>query len=142
MQIVKSEFVLSAEDMAHERFDARPFSLGGNVAERRILVLEVADHGLIVQMRGNTAKTVVFGYVGKKVLAVVLTDRLDCPRDAALYELPGGVGLSDNLVVGGADALEAVVGFRGKGSFIHRLSLHCGILLWLLRLAGCNGYCR
>ena len=67
--------------MAHERFDAWPFSLGGNVAERRILVLEVADHGLIVEMRGDTAETVVFGYVGKKVLAIVLTDSLYCPRD-------------------------------------------------------------
>lgn len=63
------------------------------MAERRILVLEVADHGLIVQMRGNTAEAVVLGYVGKKVLAVVLTDCLDCPRDAALYQLSGGVGL-------------------------------------------------
>lgn len=79
-------------------------------------------------MRGNTAEAVVFGYVGKKVLAVVLTDRLDCPRDAALDELSGGVGLSDNLVVGGADALKAVVGSGNCINFCHGFSLHFGRL--------------
>lgn len=79
-------------------------------------------------MRGNTAKTVVFGYVGKKVLAIVLTDRLYCPRDTALYELPGSVGLSDNLVVGGADALKAVVGSGSCINFCHGFRLHCGRL--------------
>ena len=74
------------------------------------LLFETADYRLVVQMRGNTAETVVFGDVGEKVLAVVLTDSLDCPRDAALDELSGGVWLSDNLVVGGADALKAVIG--------------------------------
>lgn len=98
------------------------------MAERRILVLEAADYRLIVEMRGDTAEAVVFGYVGKEVLAVVLADRLDCPRDAALDELPGGVGLSDNLVVGGADALEAVVGSGSFINFCHGFSLHCGRL--------------
>lgn len=128
LQVIETEVVLFAEDMAHKRFDAWPFSLGGDMAQRRILVFETADNRLIVQMRRDTAEAVVFGHVGKEVLTVVLTDCLDCPRDAALYQLSGGVGLSDNLVVGGADALEAVFGFRGNSCFIHRLSLHCGIL--------------
>lgn len=34
LQIVKTEVILVAEDMAHKRFDALPFSLGGDVAER------------------------------------------------------------------------------------------------------------
>ena len=122
MQVVKTEVVLIAEDVAHERFDARPFSLGGDMAERRILVLETAHYRLIVQMGGNTAETVVFGDIGEKVLAVVLTDSLDGPRYAALDELSGGVGLADNLVVGGADALEAVVGGRCNRYVFHRLS--------------------
>ena len=92
------------------------------MAERRILVLETADYRLVVQMRGNTAETVVFGDIGEKVLAVVLTDSLDCPRDAALDELSGGVWLSDNLVVGGADALKAVIGGRCNCYVFHRLS--------------------
>ena len=122
MQVVKTEVVLFAEDVAHKRFDARPFSLGGDVAERRILVLETAHNGLIVQMGGNTAETVVFRHVGEKVLAVVLTDSLDGPRYAALDELSGGVWLSDNLVVGGADALKAVFGGRCNCYVFHRLS--------------------
>lgn len=65
-------------------------------------------------MGGDTAETVVLGDIGEKVLAVVLTYRFDCPRYAALDELSGSVGLAYNLVVGGADALEAVFGFRGK----------------------------
>ena len=60
-------------------------------------------------MQGDTAEAVVFGYIGKKVLAIVLTYRLDCPRYAALYQLPGGIWLSDNFVVGGADAFKTVV---------------------------------
>ena len=122
MQVVKTEVVLFAEDVAHKRFDARTFSLGGDMTERRILVLETADYRLIVQMGGNTAETVIFGDIGEKVLAVVLTDCLDCPRNAALDELSGGVGLSDNLVVGGADALEAVFGGRCNCYVFHRLS--------------------
>ena len=59
---------------------------------------------------------------------LVLTYRLYCPRDTALYELPGGIGLSDNLVVGGADALKAVVCSGSYISFCHRFSLHCGRL--------------
>ena len=128
MQIVKTEFVLVAEDVAHERFDALPFSLGWDMAERRILVLEASDYRLIVEMRGNTAEAVVFGYVGKKVFAVVLTDRLDCPRDTSLYELSCGVWLSDNLVVGGADAFEAVIGYGSCINFGHGFSLHYGRL--------------
>ena len=73
-------------------------------------------------MGGNTTETVVFGHVGEKILAVVLTDCLDGPRYAALDELSGGVGLADNLVVGGADALEAVVGGRCNRYVFHRLS--------------------
>lgn len=96
------------------------------MAERRILVLETSDYRLIVEMRGNTAEAVILGHVGKKVLAVILTDCLNCPRDAAFYELPGGVGLSDNLVVGGADALEAVIGSGSCINFCHGFSLHCG----------------
>ena len=79
-------------------------------------------------MRGDAAETVVFGHVGKKVLAVVLTYRLDCPRDTAFYELSGGIGLSDNLVVGGADALETVFGSERNVCFCHEFSLHCGRL--------------
>ena len=92
------------------------------MTERRILVLEAADYRLIVEMRGNTAEAVIFGHVGKKVLAVVLTDCLDCPRDTALYELSGGVGLSYNLVVGGADALKAVFSRWCNCCVFHRLS--------------------
>ena len=66
-------------------------------------------------MGGDTAVTVIFRYVGKKVLPVVLTDCLDSPWDAPLYELPGGIGLSYNLVVGRADALKAVFGNVGCG---------------------------
>ena len=64
-------------------------------------------------MRGDTAVTVIFRYVGKEVLTVVLTDCLDSPQDAPLYELPGGVGLSDNLLIGRADTLKAVFGNVG-----------------------------
>lgn len=73
-------------------------------------------------MRGNTAEAVVLGHVGKEVLAVVLTDCLDSPRYAALDELSGSVGLADNLVVSGTDALEAVVGGRCNYYVFHKLS--------------------
>ena len=122
LQIVKTEVVLFAEDVAHERFDTRPFSLGGDMAEWRILVLETADYRLVVQMRGTQQKPSYFWHVGEKVLAVVLTDSLDGPRYAALDELSGGVWLSDNLVVGGADALKAAFGGRCNCYVFHRLS--------------------
>ena len=50
LQVVKTEGVLFAEDVAHERFDTLPFTLGGDMAEQRILVLETADNGPVVQM--------------------------------------------------------------------------------------------
>ena len=113
MQIIKTELVLVSEDVAHQRIDASPFSGGGYMTQRGILILETTDYWAIIQMGGDTAVTVIFRHVGKKILTIVLTDCLYCPRDATLYELPGGVGLSDNLVIGRADTLKAVFGNVG-----------------------------
>ena len=76
-------------------------------------------------MGGDTTVTVIFRYLGKKVFPVVLSDCLYSPWDATLNELPGGVGLSDNLVIGRADALKAVFGHVGCDRvivFFHWLS--------------------
>ena len=101
--------------MAHECLDVRPHAFFRQMCQRRILVLEIADYGLIVNMGRDTAESIILRNVGEEVLAIVLTDSLDSPRYAAFHKLSGGIGLSDELVVGRADALKAVFGQFGGG---------------------------
>ena len=56
----------------------------------------------------NTAEAVIFGYVGKKVLAVVLPDSLDAPRHTALRQFAHRIGAHDGLVVGCGNPHKAV----------------------------------
>lgn len=80
LQVVKPQFILIAEDMAYKSRNGRPLSRPGSVADGRVAVEERADDGIISDVGGNTAEPVIFRYVGKKVLAVVLSDSLDAPR--------------------------------------------------------------
>lgn len=80
LQVVKPQFILTAEDMAYKSLNGRPLSRLGSVADGSIAVEECADDGIISDVGGNTAEPVIFRYVGKKVLAVVLSDSLDAPR--------------------------------------------------------------
>ncbi len=143
MQVVKTEFVLVAEDMAHECLDVRPRAFFRPMCQRRILVLEIADYRLIINMGRNTAESVIFRNVGEEVLAIVLTDSLDSPRYAAFHKLSGGIGLADELVVGCADTLKVVFGqFGGDVSvfFFHWLNRFLNQELWSLRSV-CSGCC-
>ena len=62
-------------------------------------------------MSRHTAEPVILGDTRHKILAVVLTDSLDCPRYAALYKFSGGIRAAHHFVVGRADAFKAVFGF-------------------------------
>ncbi len=108
MQVVKPEFVLTSEDMPHKSLNRRPLSGHGDMADWGVAVEERADNGLVVDVCRNAAEPVILGYVGKKILAVVLTDSLYAPRHTTLRQFAHRVGAHDGLVVGSGNPHKAV----------------------------------
>lgn len=111
VQIIHTEFVLVTEDMGYKDADCREITFSGRVADGGIFVEECADNRLIAHMSRNTAEPVILGDTRHKILTVVLTDSLDCPRYAAPDKFSGSIGSAHQFVVGCADAFKAVFGF-------------------------------
>ncbi len=100
LQIVHAQLVLFAEDVPHKRLDVRERPLVGNVVDRFIEVEKVVNLLTVVGVARHGAEAVVLGNVGNEILAVVLAQCLDAPRNAFAHRSAAQLQLVHHLIVG------------------------------------------
>ena len=71
--------------MLHQRANRGEIALLRLMAYRFVQVQELADYGFVFHVFGYGTETVILGYGGKIVLAVVLPQGLVVPHDAFLH---------------------------------------------------------
>ena len=106
--------------MGEKVVDVRKDALGRLEGNRLVSVQETVDLPAVVRVVGNRAKAVVFRNAGQIAFPVVLTKRLDIPRDERLDAPAAAQRLPNPLVDGRSHAQVGAFSFHcfsGHGCF-------------------------